>query len=255
MIRTTYLVPTADRPSRLVAADPDQLVHQRFVARRGLAVPSRNANRLRGLLAGVGQRLAPLNPSIAQRCWNVPRAVRSSSRTVCTTVSRLSADLDQEVAVRPRRDQLVDRERRHRDQLPGPLRAEPVAVIEQRRAEADRHRERVGGVIRTQDARVRRGRVELEQRNRPPGGERSGAVAQRLQGASQRADRARSCRARRSWLVPGPGSGSRPGADHRTRPGSRGSTPMSPRRHRRTRLTARSAQWHERSWGARTRRP
>ena len=125
-------------------------------------MPSRKANRLRVLACGLASRWAAWNPSSDHRGVNVPAITRISSRTVCTTVSRWPAQICTNRSPPVRVGvQAIEREGGHRGQVARLLRCQPVAMIEQRRAERERDRQRIGRVVGPEDPGVRRRVVDL----------------------------------------------------------------------------------------------
>jgi hypothetical protein len=92
---------------------------------------------LRGLLFCVGPRLLE----------RAPHRAHQLSQGVHDRVAVLRADLQQHVAVRDAGVELIDRERRHLGQLARALAGQPVAMVEQRRPQPDRDRQRVGRVV------------------------------------------------------------------------------------------------------------
>ena len=100
----------------------------------GLAVPSRKANRLRGLLWGEGPRAAPEKPSIVPaQLQRAAYGAQQLAQRVRDRVALVGADLQQDVAVALRRVEVVDR-RRSASVISsrGRWAREPVAAVEQR---------------------------------------------------------------------------------------------------------------------------
>ena len=116
----------------------------------GFAVPSRNANRLRANCRGDGPRGAALEAVDRPAQLEAAARPRASARAACARrcrAGRRRSAASTSPWVWAGSSSSVG-ERRHRGQAAGTLRREPVAVVEQRRAEADRDGQRVGAVDR-----------------------------------------------------------------------------------------------------------
>ena len=131
--------------------------------------------------AACGAREAVDVPAQLQRA---AYGAQQLAQGVHDRVALVGADLQQHVAVALRRIEVVDRERRHLDQLARALRGESVAFVEQRGAEGDRDGQHVGVVDRSEDSRVGRWVVDLEQRGRAAVGQFARAQAERRRASS-----------------------------------------------------------------------
>ena len=143
-----------------------------------------NPIRFRGTVP-VG-RAGEENPSIRQLICMPPRVFFAMSRSAWITVSALPGrQLQYQVAAALRRVKVVVGERRHRRQVRGTDGGEPVPVIEQRRADAERHRQPVGHHRRPEDAGVGRRPVDPDRRRGPARGQEPGAVGHGLEEVGQ----------------------------------------------------------------------
>jgi hypothetical protein len=152
----------ARRERGLVGVGPDELSHQRWIGHVGVggAVAegeqvARGRVRIRVAPGGL-ERIQ--RPPWRERTRHHPHQL---ARRVHDRVALAGADLHQQVAVGPAGVEAIERERAHRGQVARLLRCQPVAVIEQRRAERERDRQRIGRGVASEDAGVRRRVVDL----------------------------------------------------------------------------------------------
>ena len=125
-------------------------------------------------------------PSIRQLTCMPPRVFLAMSRSACRTVSAFPA-LSCRIRSPPHwagsRSSLGND--RHRRQARGLERGEAVPVVEQRRADAERHREPVRHHGRAEHARVRRRAADAGRRRRAARGQEPGPVGHRLEKVGQ----------------------------------------------------------------------
>ena len=157
-------VRAAGGPRRLAAAalDPDQLIHHGGVGDVGVRGPVAEREQVAPVVLDGRSPLRRLE-AVDRPAHHEPPIDRAHqlAERVHDRVALTRADLQEDVAAGPRRVELVVGERGHRGQLARARRSQPVSPVEQRPAERDRDRQRVGAVDRPEDARVGRRVVDL----------------------------------------------------------------------------------------------
>ena len=177
-----------------------------------------NPSRLRGTVpARPGRAGEPVDAP--PRLHAAPGVPGDVAQRVQDGVRVTRAELDYQVAAALRRVKVVVGERAHRRELGGQLRGQPVALVEERGSDADRHGQAVRHHGRPEHAGVGRRRPDADRRRGAARGQEPGPCGDRLEKLDEfRRGRPRSRRTRSPRSGAAARAGCRPGTGRGTAP-------------------------------------